>query len=131
MRRTIWMAVVVLTGGLMLTACGTNMPEPSATLPQTPTAQTQPYTPTAMPTDVQTDDPTPGLTATAPTTSTPLPTATRVQPTATAVAAAAAPAANYGPAPEIDTDVWLNTDQPLRLAELRGKVALIEFWTYG
>jgi thiol-disulfide isomerase/thioredoxin len=26
---------------------------------------------------------------------------------------------------------WLNTDQPLSLAALRGKVVLLDFWTYG
>src|SRR5215510_8087126 len=25
---------------------------------------------------------------------------------------------------------WLNTDRPLRLVELRGKVVLLDFWTY-
>ena len=38
---------------------------------------------------------------------------------------------NHGPAPELTNDVWLNTDGPLRLAELRGKVVLIEMWTFG
>lgn len=34
-------------------------------------------------------------------------------------------------APELDGAVgWLNTDRPLRLAELRGKIVLLEFWTY-
>ena len=35
-------------------------------------------------------------------------------------------------APEFPTDLaWLNTDQPLRLAnELRGRVLLLDFWTY-
>ena len=36
---------------------------------------------------------------------------------------------DYGPAPELSNDVWLNTDQPLRLADLRGKVVLIDMWT--
>jgi hypothetical protein len=25
---------------------------------------------------------------------------------------------------------WLNTDRPLRLAELRGRIVLLDFWTY-
>ena len=49
------------------------------------------------------------------------------------VAASATPAIdlpNFGPAPEIENDIWLNSD-PLRLAELKGKVVLLEFWTFG
>ena len=38
---------------------------------------------------------------------------------------------NYGPAPELANEVWLNSDQPLRLADLRGNVVLIEMWTFG
>jgi hypothetical protein len=38
---------------------------------------------------------------------------------------------NYGPAPELTNEVWLNTDAPLRLSGLRGKVVLIDFWTFG
>ena len=36
-----------------------------------------------------------------------------------------------GPAPELTNEVWLNTEAPLRLAELRGKVVLLDMWTYG
>jgi cytochrome c biogenesis protein CcdA/thiol-disulfide isomerase/thioredoxin len=40
----------------------------------------------------------------------------------------------YGPAPEFtDTEDWFNTpgDRPLTMKELRGKVVLIDFWTYS
>ena len=53
-----------------------------------------------------------------------------ITPTATA-AVKRAPLQDFGPAPEIDTSVWLNSDQPLRLADLQGQVVLIDFWTYG
>ena len=33
-------------------------------------------------------------------------------------------------APEFTNKTWINSE-PLRLADLRGKVVLIEFWTYG
>lgn len=40
---------------------------------------------------------------------------------------------NLGKAPEWDNDVWINTEggQPLMLAGQRGKVVLLEFWTFG
>ncbi len=38
---------------------------------------------------------------------------------------------NFGPAPELVNEVWLNTDGPLRLADLRGKVVLLDMWTFG
>ena len=38
---------------------------------------------------------------------------------------------DLGVAPELTNDVWLNTTEPLRLADLRGKVVLIEMWTFG
>jgi hypothetical protein len=38
---------------------------------------------------------------------------------------------DLGPAPELQNEVWLNTDQPLRLADLRGQVVLIDMWTFG
>ncbi len=36
-----------------------------------------------------------------------------------------------GEAPELTNETWLNTDAPLRLADLRGKVVLLEMWTFG
>lgn len=38
---------------------------------------------------------------------------------------------DLGLAPEIENELWLNTDRPLNLATLRGKVVLVEFWTFG
>lgn len=37
---------------------------------------------------------------------------------------------NLGPAPQWTNQVWLNTDQPLLLADLNGKVVLLEMWTF-
>ena len=34
------------------------------------------------------------------------------------------------PAPELASTTWINSD-PLKLQDLRGKVVLLEFWTYG
>lgn len=38
---------------------------------------------------------------------------------------------DLGLAPELTNDTWLNVDTPLRLADLRGKVVIVEMWTFG
>lgn len=38
---------------------------------------------------------------------------------------------DMGPAPELENEVWLNVDTPLRLADLQGSVVALEMWTYG
>lgn len=38
---------------------------------------------------------------------------------------------DLGPAPDLTNETWLNVDAPLRLADLRGKVVLLEMWTFG
>ncbi|HEX2914369.1 MAG TPA: redoxin domain-containing protein [Chloroflexia bacterium] len=45
-----------------------------------------------------------------------------------AIKAAALP--SKGAAPEFDNTSWINSS-PLRLADLRGKVVALEFWTFG
>lgn len=37
---------------------------------------------------------------------------------------------SLGPAPELRNEVWLNSE-PLRLADLRGNVVLLDMWTFG
>ena len=38
---------------------------------------------------------------------------------------------DYGPAPELAGDTWINAQSPLRLDDLRGKVVALEMWTFG
>ena len=38
---------------------------------------------------------------------------------------------DLGPAPELINTTWLNVESPLRIADLRGKVVLVEMWTFG
>src|SRR5687767_6364730 len=38
---------------------------------------------------------------------------------------------DLGPAPELTNDIWLNVESHLRLADLRGKVVMVEMWTFG
>ncbi|MFN8374348.1 MAG: SH3 domain-containing protein [Anaerolineae bacterium] len=38
--------------------------------------------------------------------------------------------AQYGIAPELNNSAWFNSDVPLRLADVRGQVVLLEFWTF-
>jgi uncharacterized lipoprotein YmbA len=38
---------------------------------------------------------------------------------------------DLGLAPKLAGEVWINSDTPLRLADLRGKVVLLDMWTFG
>jgi len=37
---------------------------------------------------------------------------------------------DMGLAPEISNEVWINSENALQLADLRGEVVMVEFWTY-
>jgi len=58
-----------------------------------------------------------------------LPTTTQGQ--AQPVMSKLAPLPDLGLAPELTNDTWLNVDSPLRLADLRGRVVMVEMWTFG
>ena len=48
-----------------------------------------------------------------------------------AILAIATPQETRMKAPELDGGVgWLNTDKPVTIASLKGKVVLLDFWTY-
>ncbi|OGO37806.1 MAG: hypothetical protein A2W35_04635 [Chloroflexi bacterium RBG_16_57_11] len=38
---------------------------------------------------------------------------------------------DLGPAPELAGNVWLNSQGSLHLSDLRGKVVLVDMWTFG
>lgn len=56
---------------------------------------------------------------------------TSSQPQADPAVSKVASLPDLGVAPELTNDIWLNVDSPLRLADLRGKVVLIDMWTFG
>jgi DNA-binding beta-propeller fold protein YncE len=71
----------------------------------------------------------PGDVTTSPGSETTLPEASATSPTITT-----SPRSFAGtvPAPEFPTGLdWLNTTAPISLEELRGKIVLLDFWTYG
>lgn len=36
-----------------------------------------------------------------------------------------------GAAPSLDGGEWINTNEPVALEDLRGRIVLLDFWTFG
>ena len=128
----VWLGMV-----LVLAACGTTVAEPTvenrevgeaivmetatstgsgqavstSSIQTVPTNEAQPVSPTSQPPNTPTAQP------------------TAIQSPTPALIKADFP--NLGIAPEIENEVWVNTDTPVTLASQRGKVVLLEFWTFG
>ena len=62
---------------------------------------------------------------------TPAAPATIIAPAATTPPPFVADLPVLGNAPELHDGAWLNSASPLSLAGLRGKVVLLEMWTFG
>ena len=114
--RTIWTFLLFVFGGVLVACAGGAFEDEVASAEITP-VNTQPPA-TLLPTPTI-----------APIVHTPTPTNTPL-PTATATSRAAH-LPILGTAPNITNETWLNTDVPLSLEGLRGKVVLVEFWTFG
>ena len=116
MKIRFWRATAVLAGSMIsLVACSgiSQLPVRPTDNPETqPTIQptNEPSGPLATETDAPPTEP-PTVQPTEPPTLADLP--------------------DLGAAPEIENEVWVNADAPVTLAASRGKVVLIEFWTFG
>lgn len=138
---------------LALVACagvGISVSEPAETGDQVPVVEPveiaeQATAPTPLPAATNTPTSAPTATAvTVPATATPTEAPTVAEAPATAMPEPAIVPAGpteeqarllaslpaKGPAPELFNEVWLNSE-PLKLADLRGKVVIVEFWTFG
>lgn len=105
---------ILLTGLLLLAACAANSTaEPAVPLETSPEA----LSPSAAEAEPMTTD----IEATAVATPATEPTVVGVM----------SDLPDLGAAPEITNDVWVNADTPVTLASQRGKVVLVEFWTFG
>ena len=131
MKRSPWFVAAWLMTILLLSACRTATPPASSEVSQRASLQPTATTPPPPATSTSTKAPATIARATATGTTSPTATAAPSPTAAPTTVAPPAPTTDYGLAPEIDTEVWLNTDAPLRLAHLRGQVTIVEFWTYG
>jgi hypothetical protein len=120
-KATLWLAI-----GFGLSACSAAAspafpsPRPVGSTGAAIIESPEPATATIIP---NFESPEPATDSIIPNTQTPIP------PTVTSIPAASLP--DLGPAPDFTNEIWLNSDRPLNLASLQGKVVLVEFWTFG
>lgn len=112
--KRIGVATAVLLLAIILTACAPTTTETSR-VDVPPTSENNPV-------DEEIDVVTEEVTATSTTLS------TDISPTPTE---AIMQLPDLGEAPEIVNQTWLNADEPVTIASQRGKVILLEFWTFG
>ena len=132
--------IAILLASLLLVSCSSDATQESPAS-SAPSAGALTPVPTPTPPSAASTSPTSAPTQAAPTpTQTPQPTATS---TSTTTQAAPSPAPQPTPeptqktppptgplAPElVGTQEWINSD-PLEIGDLRGKVVLVDFWTY-
>lgn len=119
MIRSVLSVVLWLIPAIILAACA-NAPDPADAARQPASSGDDPEPPAA---EVREESPLPTLSPSTLPTQTTAPFEMGTPP--------AVELPDLGPAPDITNEVWLNTDQPLNLTALRGRVVLIEFWTFG
>ena len=113
--------LLLLLGGLVATACGSTKGEP---LDSVGTTSTSLESTVSVTSEVPADEPA------SPVTQSPPPADQDVG--APASDGARPPVSSRPPAPEFPAGLdWLNTGYPLSLEALRGKIVLLDFWTYG
>jgi hypothetical protein len=102
--RSLAVAVILILQALVLVACS---PTAAEGRPPTRPAPTAPQATQARSTQA----------VATPTSDVPTPSATSLP--------------DLGLAPDFTNEVWINAEAPLTLEKLRGKVVLVEFWTFG
>lgn len=111
LKLTLLTAVVLL----LLVACTAPQTEPAAQAPTATAILSVPPTPASTAVDAA---PTSGVQIIA--------SGTIIPPTASPI-----DLPDLGPAPELLNTTWINSDGPVTLESVRGKVVLLEFWTFG
>ena len=111
--KALW--ILLIPGAIVLTACAGDSEPPIPTVGESESSNDDDLPPIVVNLEILT---TPPSTVTPPPAITPSPAPDRSS------------LPNLGAAPELYNEVWLNTDEPLRLANLRGQVVLLEMWTF-